>query len=103
MAGQGRVQMIRDPDINRLDEEHHIVGAEEFQSSCTFAGLNFVATVPSKVPWLKYAPSSCKQVGAQYLEAWTPRCLATRGVVPTDPPPDCLVEYIQVAGFGGPL
>ncbi|MED6106945.1 hypothetical protein PIB30_009554 [Stylosanthes scabra] len=64
MAGQRRVQMIRDSDINRLDEEHHIVGAEEFQ---------------------------------------TPRCLATRGVVPIDPPPDCLVEYIQEAGFGGPL
>ncbi|MED6131094.1 hypothetical protein PIB30_006715 [Stylosanthes scabra] len=63
MADQGRVQMIRDPEINRLDEHHHIVRAEEFQ---------------------------------------TPRCLATRGVVHTEPPPDCLVECIQEAGFRGP-
>ncbi|MED6122359.1 hypothetical protein PIB30_039031 [Stylosanthes scabra] len=33
----------------------------------------------------------------------TPRCLTSRGVVPNMPPPECLVEYIHEAGFGGPL
>ncbi|MED6126718.1 hypothetical protein PIB30_081070 [Stylosanthes scabra] len=32
-----------------------------------------------------------------------PRTLAPRGIIPTMPPPDCLVPYIHEAGFGGPL
>ncbi|MED6139057.1 hypothetical protein PIB30_080290 [Stylosanthes scabra] len=32
-----------------------------------------------------------------------PRTLTARGVVPTMPPPDCLVPYIREAGFSGPL
>ncbi|MED6213234.1 hypothetical protein PIB30_091197 [Stylosanthes scabra] len=32
-----------------------------------------------------------------------PRTLAPRRIVPTMPPPDCLVPYIHEAGFGGPL
>ncbi|MED6158276.1 hypothetical protein PIB30_031234 [Stylosanthes scabra] len=32
-----------------------------------------------------------------------PRTLAPQGIVPTMPPPDCLVPYIHEAGFGGPL
>ncbi|MED6181166.1 hypothetical protein PIB30_016919 [Stylosanthes scabra] len=33
----------------------------------------------------------------------TPRMLTPRGVLPNMRPPECLVEYIQEAGFGGPL
>ncbi|MED6139669.1 hypothetical protein PIB30_086003, partial [Stylosanthes scabra] len=33
----------------------------------------------------------------------TPRMLTPRGVLPNFQPPECLVEYIHEAGFGGPL
>ncbi|MED6207429.1 hypothetical protein PIB30_035725 [Stylosanthes scabra] len=30
---EGRKQMIRDPNINRLDEKYHVVGAEGFEDA----------------------------------------------------------------------
>ncbi|MED6123398.1 hypothetical protein PIB30_048821 [Stylosanthes scabra] len=60
MAGRGRGggQLIRDPDINRLDESHYVAGAIGFQDPWTLTPRGVVPNMPPPdclVPYIREA------------------------------------------------
>ncbi|MED6189312.1 hypothetical protein PIB30_094763 [Stylosanthes scabra] len=45
-VGRGGRQLIRDPDINRLDESHHVAGVIGFQDPRTLTPRGVVSNMP---------------------------------------------------------